>query len=72
MMQAPAASSGDGVTPSGGDAAARSNVDEPTVDREYAKPEDAGFELDEQVICRPCDDVVQDDEGAASVLINFP
>ena len=38
------------------------------VDAVYDKPEDAPFDLDDELLCQPCEDVEQDDEGQSSQI----
>ena len=38
------------------------------VDAVYDKPEDAPFDLDDELLCQPCEDVEQDGEGQSSQI----
>ena len=50
-----------------GEPAPSAGHDEPELDATYERPGDAPFDLDEEIVCPPCgDDVQQDDEGVGS------
>ena len=72
MMQETASSDGGAVVneeevegAAAADGAVAGGVD---LDADFVKPEDAGFELDDELLCQPADDIVHDDEGSASQL----
>ena len=43
-------------------------VEEPDLDAAWPDLKEAPIEADDELICVPCDDVVQDDEGVASQI----